>query len=334
MAARVGPVNSGSALIADKLSAPYGAPIGRPAAGITSVSDKTKSFRKGTPGGRRADGAKVDESAAPTGKGQPWIKRFGKNAGKVSGRAGRPDTSAASLPEGQVRLYGLHVVKAALANPRRKIVRMVATRNALIRLEIADASALPFPVETVEPRALDPLVGSDAVHQGVVLDCEVLKTRPLKNLNGEKLVLVLDQVTDPHNVGALIRSAVAFDVKVLITTTRHSPDETGVMAKAASGALEHIEHIAVRNLGEAIEALNAQGYQTVGLDSDGPAVLEETLSGDRVALVLGAEGKGLRQKTRSLTTDLARLDMPGAIRSLNVSNAGAIALYVARRHLA
>jgi 23S rRNA (guanosine2251-2'-O)-methyltransferase len=119
----------------------------------------------------------------------------------------------------------------------------------------------------------------------------------------------------------------------MITTMRHSPDETGVMAKAASGALEHLEHITVRNLGEAIEALNAQGYQTIGLDSDGPLVLEQTLSGERVALVLGAEGKGLRAKTRSLTSALARLDMPGAIRSLNVSNAGAIALYIARKHV-
>ncbi|MCU0831699.1 MAG: RNA methyltransferase [Rhizobiaceae bacterium] len=267
-------------------------------------------------------------------EGKVWIKRFGKNAGKPSGRAGRPDVSAAALPEGMVRLYGIHVVKAALDNPKRRKARLVATRNALIRLGLDSPEALPFPVEVVEPRALDPLVGADAVHQGAVLDCDVLKTRPLKALDNEPLVLVLDQVTDPHNVGALIRSAVAFNVRVLITTMRHSPDETGVMAKAASGALEHIEHIAVRNLGEAIEALNAQGYQTVGLDSDGPAPLEDTLHGNRIALVLGAEGKGLRRKTRSLTGALARLDMPGAIRSLNVSNAGAIALYVARRHLA
>jgi 23S rRNA (guanosine2251-2'-O)-methyltransferase len=267
-------------------------------------------------------------------KTQPWIKRFGKHAGKPSGRAGKPDLSAASLPDGQVRLYGLHVVRAALDNPKRKKLRLTATRNALIRLEIEQTENLGFPVDIVEPKALDPMVGADAVHQGAVLDCEVLKTRPLKKLDGETLVLVLDQVTDPHNVGALIRSAVAFNVRVLITTMRHSPDETGVMAKAASGALEHIEHITVRNLGEAIEALNQQGYQTIGLDSDGPLVLEQTLSGERVALVLGAEGKGLRQKTRSLTSALARLDMPGAIRSLNVSNAGAIALYIARRHLA
>lgn len=271
--------------------------------------------------------------ASKPGEPKVWIKRFGKNAGKPSGRAGRAPDENNGLPDGEVRLYGIHVVRAALDNQKRKKLKLRATLNALIRLEITDPAAMPYPVEVVKPRALDELVGKDAVHQGAVLDCAVLKTRPLKALNGESLVLVLDQVTDPHNVGALMRSAVAFNVKVFITTMRHSPDETGVMAKAASGALEHIEHITVRNLGEAIEALNDQGYQTVGLDSEGADVLENTFSGQHVALVLGAEGKGLRQKTRSLISNLARLDMPGAIRSLNVSNAGAIALYLARKHV-
>jgi 23S rRNA (guanosine2251-2'-O)-methyltransferase len=287
-----------------------------------------KPTQAATAGRKESDHRKDGRPA----KGAPWIKRFGKNAGKPSGKAGRPPADNA-LPEGVVRLHGIHVVRAALDNPARTKLSMKATRNALIRLEIADAAALPFPVEIVEPRALDDLLGKDVVHQGVALDVRALKTRPLKALAGTPLVLVLDQVTDPHNVGALMRSAVAFGVSVFITTMRHSPEETGVMAKAASGALEHIEHITVRNLGEAIEALNDQGYQTIGLDSEGPEILEATLAGSKVALVMGAEGKGLRQKTRSLTTHLARLDMPGAIRSLNVSNAGAIALYLARRHL-
>jgi 23S rRNA (guanosine2251-2'-O)-methyltransferase len=271
-------------------------------------------------------------STGKSGEAKVWIKRFGKNAGKPSGRAGRVQSDN-DLPEGVVRLYGMHVVRAALDNPARHKIAMTATRNALIRLEIAAPETSPFPITVVEPRALDDLLGKDAVHQGVALEARTLKTRPLKALAEAPLILVLDQVTDPHNVGALMRSAVAFGVSVFITTMRHSPEETGVMAKAASGALEHIEHITVRNLGEAIEALNDQGYQTIGLDSEGPAVLEQTLKGSKVALVLGAEGKGLRQKTRNLTSDLARLDMPGAIRSLNVSNAGAIALYLARRHL-
>lgn len=236
--------------------------------------------------------------------------------------------------DGQVRLYGLHTVRAALDNPRRKIKKMLVTRNAQERLEIADLAALPFPAELVEPRAIDKLTGSDAVHQGVLVDALPLKPKRLDALGDTRLVLVLDQVTDPHNAGAIMRSAVAFGAGALITTSRHSPAESGVLAKAASGALEHIDLIEVKNLAAAIEELHAAGFRTFGLDSDGPDELEKTLAGDRIALVLGAEGKGLRQKTRETVTALARLDMPGAIRSLNVSNAAAVALYAARRHLA
>lgn len=246
----------------------------------------------------------------------------------------RPATQGEPAPDGLVRLYGLHTVRAALDNPARRFTRMLATQNALQRLEIADPATLAFPVELVQPRALDALLGPDAVHQGVVVEAAPLKARPLSELGGSDLVLVLDQVTDPHNVGAVMRSAVAFNAGALITTYRHSPAESGVLAKAASGALELIPHVEVRNLAEALEELAALGFQTVGLDSDGPLVLEDTLSAPRIALVLGAEGKGLRQKTRETVSALARLDMPGAIRSLNVSNAAAVSLYAARRHLA
>ena len=236
-------------------------------------------------------------------------------------------------PDGLVRLYGLHTVRAALDNPARKIKRMLATKNALARLGIEDGAALPFAVEIVEPRDIDRLVGGEAVHQGAMIEALALKPKPLSALAGTPLVLVLDQVTDPHNVGAVLRSGVAFGAGALITTARHSPAETGVLAKAASGALEHIDLIEVRNLAEALESLHQAGFETIGLDSEGPAELEATFRGGRIALVLGAEGKGLRQKTRATVTALARLDMPGAIRSLNVSNAAAVALYAARRHL-
>ena len=249
-----------------------------------------------------------------------------------TGADGTPAKADGASP-GSVRLYGLHTVQAAIGNPRRRIHAMQASRNALNRLAIADAEALPFPVEIVEPRALDRLLGTDAVHQGVMIEADALRPKPLSDLGGTRLAVVLDQVTDPHNVGAVMRSAVAFGAGALVTTARHSPAESGVLAKAASGALEHIDHIAVRNLGEAIAALNAQGFSTIGLDSEGSATLEDVLDGTRIALVLGAEGKGLRQKTRSLVGALARLEMPGAIRSLNVSNAAAVALYAARRHL-
>ena len=236
-------------------------------------------------------------------------------------------------PDGLVRLYGLHTVRAALDNPRRKLRSMLVTRNAMERLGIADLAALPFRAELAEPRDIDRITGSDAVHQGVLVEAEPLPARRLDALGDASLVLVLDQVTDPHNVGAILRSAVAFGAGALITTARHSPQESGVLAKSASGALEHIDQIEVRNLADALEKLHEAGFQTIGLDSDGPAELERTFSGSRIALVLGSEGKGLRHKTRETVTALARLDMPGAIRSLNVSNAAAVALYAARSFL-
>jgi 23S rRNA (guanosine2251-2'-O)-methyltransferase len=228
--------------------------------------------------------------------------------------------------EGLVHLYGLHTVRAALANPVRKVRSMLVTRNAAERLELGPVDGLPFPARIVEPREIDKITGSDAVHQGVLIEAEPLRPKRLDALGDTNLVLVLDQVTDPHN-------AVAFGAGALITTNRHSPTESGVLAKSASGALEHIDHIEVRNLADALETLHGAGFQTIGLDSDGPAELEKTFSAQRLALVLGAEGKGLRQKTRETVSALARLDMPGAIRSLNVSNAAAVALYAAGRFL-
>ena len=248
-------------------------------------------------------------------------------------RPKKPLPPGENPPDGQVRLYGIHTVRAALDNPRRKIKRMLATRNALERLGVADAGALPFAAEIVEPRDIDRLTGTDAVHQGVLVEALPLKPKALDALGDTPLVLVLDQVTDPHNVGAIMRSAVAFGAGALITTQRHSPHESGVLAKSASGALEHIDLIEVKNLADALGRLHDAGFQTVGLDSHGPAELEKTFAGKKIALVLGAEGKGLRQKTRETVTALARLDMPGAIRSLNVSNAAAVSLYAAKSFL-
>ncbi|MER9948717.1 23S rRNA (guanosine(2251)-2'-O)-methyltransferase RlmB [Mesorhizobium sp. M0047] len=256
-----------------------------------------------------------------------------KSGGAPTFRPRQPVPPGENAADGLVRLYGLHTVRAALDNPRRKIRKMLVTRNAAERLEIADLAALPFKTELVEPRDIDKVTGSDAVHQGVVIEAEPLKPKRLDALGDAKLVLVLDQITDPHNVGAIMRSAVAFGAGALITTARHSPQESGVLAKSASGALEHIDQIEVKNLADAIGQLHEAGFQTIGLDSDGPAELETSFAGDKIALVLGAEGKGLRQKTRETVTTLARLDMPGAIHSLNVSNAAAISLYVARTFL-
>jgi 23S rRNA (guanosine2251-2'-O)-methyltransferase len=287
-----------------------------------------------------------DDKKSKTPKDTPYANlrrafRDQKTGGKPGSKPGgtpafRPRPPVApgeAAPEGLVRLYGIHTVRAALDNPSRKIVRMLVTRNAAERLELADLSALPFQAELVEPREIDKITGSEAVHQGVVVEARPLQPKPLDALGDTKLVVVLDQVTDPHNVGAIMRSAVAFGAGALITTQRHSPQESGVLAKSASGALEHIDHIEVKNLADALGKLHDAGFQTVGLDSDGPGEMEKTFAGEKIALVLGAEGKGLRQKTRETVSALARLDMPGAIRSLNVSNAAAVALYAAQRWL-
>jgi 23S rRNA (guanosine2251-2'-O)-methyltransferase len=256
-----------------------------------------------------------------------------KAGGAPAFRPRQPVPPGENPADGLVRLYGLHTVRAALDNPRRRIKKMLVTRNAAERLAIADLAALPFNTEMAEPKDIDKVIGSDAVHQGVLIEAEPLKPKRLDALGDTRLVLVLDQVTDPHNVGAILRSAVAFGAGALITTARHSPQESGVLAKSASGALEHIDQIEVKNLADALGQLHDAGFQTIGLDSDGPAELEKSFAGEKIALVLGAEGKGLRQKTRETVSTLARLDMPGAIRSLNVSNAAAVSLYAARKFL-
>lgn len=259
-------------------------------------------------------------------------RNYRDRVGNVPNRSSGKKVMGTPIESGKLRLYGIHTVGAALRNPKRKLIKLIVTQNALSRLSLSE-SELHCPFEIVTPKALDMLVGSDAVHQGVVLETEPLKPRSLSELSNTDLVIVLDQVTDPHNVGAIMRSAVAFNAGALITTNRHSAQETGVLAKSASGALELIDHITVRNLADALVELQKNGFETFGLDSEGPLPLEPTLKGMHIALVLGAEGKGLRQKTRETVSALARLDMPGAIKSLNVSNAAAISLYAARKHL-
>ncbi|OYW99085.1 MAG: 23S rRNA (guanosine(2251)-2'-O)-methyltransferase RlmB [Rhizobiales bacterium 32-66-8] len=162
---------------------------------------------------------------------------------------------------------------------------------------------------------------------------EHLPSPSLREVAKHDLVLVLDQITDPHNVGAIVRSAAAFAVGAIVTTARHSPPATGVLAKSASGGLEHVPFCLVTNLSRALTDLKERGMQVVGLDSEGPADLEDTPLNAPVALVLGAEGKGLRQLTRETCDVLARIDLPGVIKSLNVSNAAALSLGITRRAL-
>jgi len=229
---------------------------------------------------------------------------------------------------GPVYLYGMHTVRAALDNPARIKKVLLATPNALNRLqESGDIGKVP--VKETTPKELDRLLGGDAVHQGMALEVDPVGRFGLKDIAQLRLVVVLDQLTDPHNVGAILRTACAFGADAVITTARHSPRETGVMAKSASGALDLVPMIEVRNLADAIETLKERGLTVLGFDSEASAPLRPRTDDRPMAVVLGAEGKGLRQRTRELCDEMVRLDMPGPIKSLNVSNAAAIALFAA-----
>jgi 23S rRNA (guanosine2251-2'-O)-methyltransferase len=243
-----------------------------------------------------------------------------------------PPRSPAERRPDQLFVYGIHPVLAALANPRRKVLRVIATANAAARLRELGAR-LPATAEEASPRDLDRLLGGEAVHQGVAIEVAPLDPYPLDALRAARLVVVLDQLTDPHNVGAILRSALAFGADAVISTARHAPAETGVLTKSASGALDQLPLVTVPNLARALDEIAGYGFLRVGLDSDAEGLLEPSLAGDRIALVLGAEGKGLRRLTRDTCDRLARLPTSGPLASLNVSNAAAVALYVARRHL-
>jgi 23S rRNA (guanosine2251-2'-O)-methyltransferase len=229
---------------------------------------------------------------------------------------------------GPVYLYGLHTVRAALDNPARLKKELLVTPNALNRLKETGAQFGKVKVTETNPKELDRLLGGEAVHQGAALEVDPVTRFSFDDLHQPKLVVVLDQLTDPHNVGAILRTACAFGADAVITTARHSPRETGVMAKAASGALDLVPMIEVRNLGDALEKLKGLGM-LLGFDSEAEAPLRPRTDARPMAVVLGAEGKGLRQRTRELCDEMVRLDMPGPIKSLNVSNAAAIALFAA-----
>ena len=227
------------------------------------------------------------------------------------------------------RLWGKHAVAAALDNPARTVLRAWATREA--------AEFMKFPVDvpvTLSDVAdLGRLVTNDAPHQGVVIEVAPLEDAWLGDIlahaPGRAVLLVLDQVTDPHNVGAILRSAAAFGAAGIVTQDRHSPPESGVIAKAASGALERVPWARVVNLARALEEIGEAEFWRIGLAGDAGTNLSAALGPARVALVLGAEGAGLRPNTREHCDALAKLPISDAIESLNVSNAAAVALYAA-----
>jgi 23S rRNA (guanosine2251-2'-O)-methyltransferase len=232
-------------------------------------------------------------------------------------------------PEDVAVLFGWHTVTAALHNPARRLRKLLTTENAARRLAEEKVPVSLGP-EIVRPDAIAARLPPDAVHQGIYAETDPLPSPPIEELATDGVVLVLDQITDPHNVGAIFRSAAAFAATAIVTTARHSPEATGVLAKSASGALEHLPLITVQNLARTLAALKARGFLVIGLDSSGEDDLDGLALRRPLALVLGAEGKGLRQLTKETCDHVARLDLPGAIQSLNVSNAAAVALYIAR----
>jgi 23S rRNA (guanosine2251-2'-O)-methyltransferase len=240
-----------------------------------------------------------------------------KNKSKSGGNPNRP------------RFWGKHPVAAALDNPERKVIRAWST------LEAAKFMNFPadVPVTYADVADLGRLVPNDAPHQGVVIEVAPLEDMWLADMLADApekaVILVLDQVTDPHNVGAIMRSAAAFGAVGIVTQDRHSPPESGVVAKASSGALERVPWVRVVNLARSLDEIGEGGYWRIGLTGDADTDLREALGSPRVALVLGAEGAGLRPNTREHCDALARLPIGEAVESLNVSNAAAVALYAA-----
>ncbi len=237
-----------------------------------------------------------------------------------------------------VWLFGLHAVRDALLNPARTRLRLVLTRNAADKLADAIATSGMTP-EIAYPRKFDAPIDPGSVHQGAALEVKPLDWGRLEDVAladsaGAPRLVLLDRVSDPHNVGAILRSAEVFGAQAVIAPARHSAPETGALAKTASGALERQPYLRVPNLGNAIEALKDMGYTVLGLDGDGTvelAQIAEGLSTRPVALVLGAEGPGLRERTRELCDHLVRIPAAGAFGSLNVSNAAAVSLYAVTR---
>jgi len=254
----------------------------------TSMSPRPADAKKPRP---RAWPRKDDRQRSPRGK-ETWPRASG---------------------DGSVILYGWHTVKAALWKIRSAASASCSPRRNAARRLAEDGVPLDIAPELVRPDAIARRLGPDAVHNGLLAEADPLPAPELEDLEPQGIVLVLDQITDPHNVGAILRTAAGFAVAAVVTTARHSPEATGVLAKSASGALDYVPVVTVQNLARALEALRERGYLLVGLDSTGDTDLSDAELRAPLALVLGAEGKGLRQLTRTTCDVVARLDLPGRI---------------------
>ena len=253
----------------------------------------------------------------------PSAKKFTGNQNKSSFQG--PDDEIATL-------WGLHAVSAALKNPARQIKEAVFSRNAALRMEL-DPDALPDFARLAEPRDIDQLLPDNAVHQGAFLRAEFLPDTELDDIIATPgPIVILDQVTDPQNVGAMLRSASAFGVTAMVMQTRKAPPLAGALAKAAVGAVETVKEVRVVNISRAIDSLRDAGWHVVGLAGEGETLISEALSMDApIALVMGAEGSGLRPSVAKACSQLARIPIASDMESLNVSNAAAIAFYEAAR---
>ncbi|MEM7530322.1 MAG: RNA methyltransferase [Pseudomonadota bacterium] len=265
------------------------------------------------------------------GRPQPSPPRRG---GRASARGGGPEE------DGRIWLFGIHAVRDALANPSRRLHRLIVTPNARQRLaETLGETLGPHRLEPeiADPRRFSAPLDPGSVHQGAALEAEPLDWPSLETLCAPEpgaLAVALDRVTDPHNVGAILRSAEVFGARAVIAPRRHAAPETGALAKSASGALERQPYLRVPNLGNAIEEMQGLGWFVLGLDGDGDTTVEDAVQGadDRpILLVMGAEGPGLRTRTRTLCDRLVRIESQKGFASLNVSNAAAVALYATSR---
>ena len=242
----------------------------------------------------------------------------------MSRRGHRPSKPQSGRP----RFWGKHAVTAALGNPERVVRKLWGTREALGAFDLPS----DLPVVFADAADLGRLVPGDAPHQGLVAEVDALEDVWLADLIDQgrgdmRPLVVLDQVTDPHNVGAILRSAAAFDALGIVTQDRHAPPESGALAKAASGALEVVPWVRVVNLARAMDEMAEAGFWRIGLTGNTDLALKDALGDARVALVLGAEGEGMRHNTQVHCDQLAKLPIGPKVESLNVSNAAAIALY-------
>ncbi|MBT3787979.1 MAG: 23S rRNA (guanosine(2251)-2'-O)-methyltransferase RlmB [Alphaproteobacteria bacterium] len=264
---------------------------------------------------------------------QNRAKKTGENPNSGSQREIQPESAQ---KERGNWLFGTHAVMAALANPNRKCNRLLVTTDVLRRMEAELRDIVPSNVfvEKSDRGTISSLLAPDSVHQGIALDCQPLENMALEDVlarhkEGDSIVVVLDQITDPHNVGAILRSAAGFGAHAVIMQDRNAPPLTGTLAKSASGALELLPLVRVTNLARTLEQLANNDYWRIGLDASAKQTLAQSQPGKRTALVMGAEGSGLRRLTAEKCDLLCRLPMVEAARltSLNVSNAAAIALY-------